>query len=31
MAGRLLEDGETGNDLSDLIESLLADWISKRS
>jgi len=30
-AGRLLEDGETGKDLSDLIESLLTDWISKRS
>jgi hypothetical protein len=30
-AGRLLEDTEADKDLSDLIESLLGEWISRRS
>jgi hypothetical protein len=31
MAGRVLEDSETGQDLSELIEELLAKWISTRT
>jgi hypothetical protein len=30
-AARLLEDMETGQDLSDLIEELLIDWIQKHA
>jgi hypothetical protein len=30
-AARLLEDQETGKDLSDLIEELLTEWIQRQS
>jgi hypothetical protein len=30
-AARILEDEETGQDLSDLIEELLSEWIRKHS
>jgi len=30
-AGRLLEDADTGQDLSELIEQLLAEWIRQQS
>ncbi len=30
-AARLLEDQETGQDLSDLIEALLTEWIQRHS
>jgi hypothetical protein len=30
-ANRLLEDGGTGQDLSELIEQLLTEWIQQRS
>ncbi len=30
-AARLLEDQETGKDLSDLVEELLARWVAKHS
>ena len=30
MANRLLEDGSSGQDLSELIEELLTDWIRQR-
>ena len=30
-AARLLEDQETGKDLSDLVEELLSGWVSKNS
>jgi len=31
MANRLLEDGSTGQDLSELIEQLLTEWIRQQS
>ena len=31
MANRLLEDGSTGQDLSELIEQLLTEWIQEQS
>jgi hypothetical protein len=31
MANRLLEDGSTGQDLSELIEQLLTEWIQQQS
>ena len=31
MANRLLEDGSTGQDLSELIEQLLTEWIEEQS
>jgi hypothetical protein len=31
MANRLLEDGNTGQDLSELIEQLLLEWIQQAS
>jgi hypothetical protein len=31
MANRLLEDGNTGQDLSELIEQLLTEWIQQQS
>jgi hypothetical protein len=31
MANRLLEDGSTGQDLSELIEQLLSEWIQEQS
>ncbi|MDQ2842275.1 MAG: hypothetical protein M3Y72_14775 [Acidobacteriota bacterium] len=31
MAGRMLEDAETDQDLSELIEQLLSKWISRHS
>jgi hypothetical protein len=31
MANRLLEDGSTGQDLSELIEQLLAEWIQRQT
>jgi hypothetical protein len=30
MANRLLEDGSTGQDLSELIEQLLTEWIQQQ-
>jgi hypothetical protein len=31
MANRLLEDGSTGQDLSELIEQLLTEWIQRQT